>query len=124
LTYSANAPSTVSPIAFQLAHRLPRPAWQAGQWPQNSDGSTATRSPPRHGAGTSSPSATTRPANSWPGTIGYGVGGNSPSAMCTSVPQMPQAPTWTISSPRSGVGSGTSAIASFPGASQTMARIS
>ena len=63
-TYSAKAPLTVSPIAFQFAHRLPRPAWHAGQWPQNSDGSTATRSPPRHAPGTPSPSATTRPANS------------------------------------------------------------
>ena len=44
-TYSANAPSTVSPIAFQSAHRFPRPARQNVQCPQNSDGSTATRAP-------------------------------------------------------------------------------
>jgi D-arabinose 1-dehydrogenase-like Zn-dependent alcohol dehydrogenase len=30
------------------------------------------------------------PANSCPGVIGYGVGGNSPSRMCRSVPQIPQ----------------------------------
>ena len=122
-TYSAKAPLTVSPIAFQFAHRLPRPAWHAGQYPQNSDGSTATRSPPRHSPGTPSPSATTRPANSWPGMIGYGVGGNSPSAMCRSVPQMPHAPTCTTSSPCAGAGSATSVTFSSPGFSHTTARI-
>lgn len=68
-TYSANAPPTVSPIAPQFAHRFPRPARQARQWPQNSDGSTATRVP-SVSPSTPPPSATTRPANSWPGTMG------------------------------------------------------
>src|SRR5919108_1112692 len=122
-TYSAKAPFTVSPIAFQFAHRFPRPLRHARQWPQNSDGSTATLSPSRQSSGTPSPCATTRPANSWPGMIGYGVGGNSPSAMCTSVPQMPQAPTWITSSPWPGAGSAASVTSSFPGASQITARI-
>src|SRR6266516_2794228 len=55
--------------------------------------------------------------------IGYGVGGNSPSAMCRSVPQMPHAPTCTTSSPCPGTGSATSVTFSSPGFSHTTARI-
>src|SRR6266567_1906333 len=65
----------------------------------------------------------TRPENSWPGMIGYGVGGKSPSAICTSVPQMPQMPTWMTSSPCPGAGSGASVTLSCPGFCQTTARI-
>ena len=36
-TYSAKAPLTVLPTAFQFAHRLPRPPRHARQWPQNSE---------------------------------------------------------------------------------------
>ncbi len=122
-TYSANAPSTVSPVAPQPAQRLPRPARQGPQAPQNRDGSTATRSPTARPAPTSGPSATTSPANSCPGTIGYGVGGKCPSAMCRSVPQIPHAPTRTTTSPGPGTGSGTSATRTVPGSSTTTARI-
>src|SRR5256885_13645796 len=55
--------------------------------------------------------------------IGYGVGGNSPSAMCRSVPQMPHAPTCTTSSPCPGTGSAASVTLSSPGFSHTTARI-
>ena len=42
---------------------------QYSQWPQNSEGSTATRAPSDQPS-TDGPTATTSPANSWPGTIG------------------------------------------------------
>src|SRR3990170_2675308 len=76
-TYPAKAPSTVTPIAPQSLHRLPRPRRHSGHRPQKSDGSTATNSP--SGTSEPSPDAMTSPQNSWPGTIGYGVGANSPS---------------------------------------------
>ena len=57
-------------MAFQFAHRFPRPLWQAGQYAQNSEGSTATRSPSRQPSGTPAPTAATCPANSCPGMIG------------------------------------------------------
>src|SRR5487761_1023393 len=43
--------------------------------------------------------------------------------MCTSVPQMPHAPTSTTSWPCPGDGSGTSVTETLPGVSQTTARI-
>ena len=63
-TYSANPPSTVSPIAPQLRHRFPRPDLHASQCPQKSDGSTATRCPGRSSGGEPGPASTTSPANS------------------------------------------------------------
>ncbi len=43
------------------------------------------------GVCSNSRTATTSPANSWPGMIGKGVGGNGPAAMLRSGPQMPAA---------------------------------
>ena len=69
-TNSANAPSTVSPIAAQFSHRLSRPARHRRQYPQYSEGSTATRAPIGRSGLTSGPRATIVPANSWPGVMG------------------------------------------------------
>ena len=69
-TNSANAPFTVSPIAAQFSHRLSRPARQRRQYPQYSDGSTATRAPTGSSGRASAPRATTIPANSCPGVMG------------------------------------------------------
>src|SRR5713226_2480886 len=45
-TNSAQAPLTLpTPIAFQFSQRLKRPARHIRQWPQNREGSTATKSP-------------------------------------------------------------------------------
>ncbi len=59
---------------------------------------------------TSVPVATTTPANSCPGMIGSD-GANSPSRMCRSVPQIPQAATSTTTSRGPGAGSSTLTIA-------------
>jgi hypothetical protein len=120
-TYSANAPATVSPMAAQFSHRLSRPDRQRRQCPQYSEGSTATRAPTGRSIETSRPRAATVPANSCPGVIGYGVGGNSPSMMCRSVPQTPQHSTFTTIWPGPGAGSGSSATRKLPGRSSTMA---
>ena len=59
--------------------------------------------------------ATTSPANSWPGMIGKGVGGNRPAAMLRSDPQIPTAPTRITTSLGPGVGSGASPTCIDPG---------
>src|SRR6202012_18348 len=56
--------------------------------------------------------------------MGYGVGGNSPSMMWMSVPQIPQASTLTTICPGPGAGSGTCATRKLPGRSSTTARMS
>jgi hypothetical protein len=69
-TNSAQAPfAEPTPIAFQFSQRLKRPSRHCRHLPQNSDGSTATKSPV-FTLRTSGATATTSPQNSWPGTIG------------------------------------------------------
>ena len=58
------------------------------------------------GVCSNSRTATTSPANSWPGMIGKGVGGDRPAAMLRSEPQTPTAPTLITTPPELGVGSG------------------
>src|SRR5438132_3319683 len=63
-TNSADAPlAEPTPIAFQFSQRLNRPARHCRQWPQNKDGSTATKSPAATLL-TPEPTATTSPQNS------------------------------------------------------------
>src|SRR6202166_2649758 len=59
---------------------------------------------------TPAPTAAIRPAASWPITIGGIRRPDDPSYPCTSLPQIPQAPTRINTSPVPAVGTGTSAI--------------
>src|SRR6266480_3705840 len=120
-TNSADAPfAEPTPIAFQFSHRLKWPARHCRQEPSNSDGSTATKSPTLRFF-TPAARSTTSPQNSWPGTMGYFVGSNSPRRTWMSVPQIPHASTLTTTSSAFGVGSAIFLIVSSLGESMTTA---
>src|SRR6266542_2284940 len=80
--------------------------------------------PTRAPAAKRSPPERTRPTTWCPSTSGSFGSGSSPSAMCRSVRQTPQAETSTSTSPGPGSGSGSSASCrGRPGALRTIARI-
>ena len=108
------------PYSCTCGHTFPRPAWHIAQEPQASSGSTATRSPVATRV-TPSPTTSTSPKISWPGTW---PSGQSPAwRKWRSVPQMPQASMRTRAKPGSGSGSGTCCSWSLPGPPTTAARI-
>ncbi len=114
LSSAASPPSALKPMEASCSQRLTRWARQLAQRPQLIRPSTAT-SCPTSPAPPLSPQATTRPATSWPRTIGAwrpvrGCGDPARTNSgpwrysSVSVPQMPQASTSTCTSPGAGAG--------------------
>ena len=85
--YSAKPPSPLLPIPVRLRHSSGRPRRHWSQWPQLMFGLTVTQCPVSSPS-TRSPTASTVPTISWPGTTGNAAV-KSPSWMCLSVPQSP-----------------------------------
>src|SRR6476619_6415581 len=83
-TSSVMQPSDHRPMSFFVAQSARRPAEHAAQTPHGRDGLTATADPTSD-ASTPSPTLSTRPAKSWPGTLGNGVS-TRPSYWWASVP--------------------------------------
>src|SRR4051794_10467563 len=93
-------------------HRFGWPDRHCGQVPQNPDRQATTWSPTRTLV-TSSPTASTMPAPSWPSTIGRSVGKRpTPSTTCRSLWQTPVATVRTSTSRRSGLSISTVSIVS------------
>ena len=118
-TYSANAPSVLTPRKPSLLHTLKRPLRQASQLPQVRLPLAVTRSPTDQPA-TPAPSCAITPENSWPSVSGavrpvrrcgretgmkFG-----PSYSWRSVPQIPAQLTLIFTYPGCGTGSATSSI--------------
>ena len=118
LTTGCRPPSRIKPTWPKVAHRLGWCRRHCRHQPHDTSPSTATRSPGERAgsaavrAGVGSPDAITRPASSWPRVSGaeaplrgWGVVGimKGPSRhSSTSVPQMPQQPTASWTSPGAG----------------------
>ena len=115
-TYSANAPSTCTPMPRVLMHRWRRPARQLRHRPQTRCPSPLTMSPTCTSI-TLEPTSTTSPENSCPtvrGGLTVPAAHSSQASICRSVPQIPVAFTATSTSPGPTAGIGTS-MSSSPG---------
>jgi hypothetical protein len=95
------------PWSAATSHRLRRPALHARHSPHAGTKQNATGSPTATWV-TPSPTASTSPAPSWPGTIGWRPSPRCPSARCRSERQTPAAATRTSTSPAPGGASSSS----------------
>src|ERR1035437_9030833 len=118
---SSSVPATeVRPTG---SHSVRRPLRQAGQTPQGGTRQKTTGAPGARPV-TSSPTASTIPAPSWPSTIGQRPSPSRPSARCKSEWQTPAAATRTSTSPlRGGASVTVSTATGRPGSRSTHARI-
>src|SRR6478735_9557031 len=121
-TSSVMQPSDHRPMSFFVAQSARRPAEHAAQTPHGSDGLTATADPTSD-ASTPSPTLATRPAKSWPGTLGNGVS-TRPSYWWASVPHSDADSTRTTTQPGRATGSGRSSSSTRPTPASTTARMS
>src|SRR3954447_7616749 len=97
-------------VTMPPVHRFGWPDRHCGQVPQNPDRQATIWSPARTLV-TSSPTASTTPAPSWPSTIGRSVGKRpTPSTTCRSLWQTPVATVRTNTSRRSGLSTSTVSI--------------
>src|SRR5512134_2888251 len=105
-TYSAYPPFTVTPVLRWEAHSISAPALHGAHWPQAyCIQGTPTGSPGEKDV-TPSPTFSTEPVTSCPGTMGSGVpqDAQSPSTRCRSLWQTPQPFTRISTSPGQGEG--------------------
>ena len=91
-----------------LGQTWPSPAAQVGHRPQAKTKGAVTERP-SHDGSTPSPTDSTVPASSWPGTWGkVAMSASWPIQPCQSLRQSPDAATRTTAAPGGGVGSGRS----------------
>src|SRR6478672_3642426 len=120
-TCSANEPGPVNPGWYWSGQTWASPTRQNSHTPQPQTNGAVTRSPTATRI-TPSPTRTTSPANSWPGTCGSETG-SCPRQACQSDRHTPVARTATTTAPAGQSGSGTErTTGSCPYASKTTAR--
>ena len=121
--WGANPPSTPEPIERRSAQSIGRPSRHQRHIPHVRNAVSGATSAPSQASSTPSPTASTRPATSWPSVTG-GNDAYSSSTMCRSVPQIPAAVTAMRASPGPGMGTGTSASDGSPGPGWSLRRAS